>query len=324
MKLTMNNVDEAATLKNLSSVKAKKSSKRNKLRKSSWQLYLMLVLPILYFFTFKYLPMLGTIVAFKQYNIFKGIWESDWVGLKYFQEAFASTQFWTAIKNTLVLNFGDILLGFPIPIFLAIFLNELRGERLKKSAQVIMYLPHFLSWVIIAGIVQQVFSSEGLINNLIQMFGLESVKFLSDPKTWRIVYWMTGIWQSAGYGLIIYLAALTSIDPSLYEASYIDGAGRFKRIWYITLPQLSPTISMMLIMNLGKVMSISFERPFMLANVLVKDTANVISTHVYTLGLQTGRFDFATAIGLFQSVVGVVLILVVNQLAKKFGEEGIL
>lgn len=292
--------------------------------KNNWQLYLMLVLPLAYLIIFKYLPMVGTVVAFKDYNIFQGIWESDWIGFAHFKEAFASKEFWLAIKNTLVLNLGDLLIGFPIPIILAIFLNELNGDKVKKASQVIMYLPHFLSWVIIAGIVQQVFSNNGLINQLIVKLGFESVPFLSNPSNWRIVYWITGIWQSAGYGLIIYLAALTSIDPSLYEASYIDGAGRFKRIWYITLPQLRPTVSMMLIMSLGKVMSISFDRPYLLGNVLVKDTANVISTHVYTLGLQTGRFDFATAIGLFQSVVGVLLILIVNELAKKFGEEGIL
>lgn len=292
--------------------------------KNNWQLYLMLVLPLAYLIFFKYLPMVGTVVAFKDYNIFQGIWESDWIGFAHFKEAFASKEFWLAIKNTLVLNLGDLLIGFPIPIILAIFLNELNGDKVKKASQVIMYLPHFLSWVIIAGIVQQVFSNNGLINQLIVKLGFESVPFLSNPSNWRIVYWITGIWQSAGYGLIIYLAALTSIDPSLYEASYIDGAGRFKRIWYITLPQLRPTVSMMLIMSLGKVMSISFDRPYLLGNVLVKDTANVISTHVYTLGLQTGRFDFATAIGLFQSVVGVLLILIVNELAKKFGEEGIL
>ena len=292
--------------------------------KNNWQLYLMLVLPLAYLVFFKYLPMVGTVVAFKDYNIFRGIWDSDWIGFAHFKEAFASNEFWLAIRNTLVLNLGDLLIGFPIPIVLAIFLNELNGNKVKKASQVIMYLPHFLSWVIIAGIVQQVFSNNGLINQFIVKFGFESIPFLSNPANWRIVYWITGVWQSAGYGLIIYLAALTSIDPSLYEASYIDGAGRFKRIWYITLPQLRPTVSIMLIMSLGKVMSIGFDRPYLLGNVLVKDASNVISTHVYTLGLQTGRFDFATAIGLFQSVIGVVLILIVNQLAKKFGEEGVL
>lgn len=292
--------------------------------KNNWQLYALLVLPLIYLVFFKYLPMLGTVVAFKKYNIFQGMWRSEWTGLSHFKEAFSSKEFWIALKNTLILNFGDLLIGFPIPVILAIFLNELRSEKVKKTAQVIMYLPHFLSWVIISGIVQQLFANTGLINEFLVDLGLESIPFLSNPQKWRGVYWASGIWQSAGYSLIIYLAALTSIDPSLYEASYIDGAGLFKRIWYVTLPQLKPTISMMLIMNLGKIMSISFDRPYFMSNLLVKDTANVISTHVYTLGLQTGRFDFATAIGLFQSVVGVILILSVNQFAKHLGEEGIL
>lgn len=299
-------------------------TKSNNYFKKNWQLYLMLVLPILYFVLFKYLPMAGTVIAFKDYNIFQGVMGSEWVGLAHFKEAFASQEFWLAVKNTLVLNIGDLLIGFPIPIILAIFLNELNGDKVKKTSQVIMYLPNFLSWVIISGIVFQIFSNTGLINNLLGAIGVEPINFLSDPGKWRLVYWGTGVWQGAGYALIIYLAALTGVDSSIYEASYIDGAGRFRRIWYITLPMIKPTITMMLIMSLGKVMSIGFERPYLMGNVLVKDVSNVISTHVYTLGLQAGRFDFATAIGLFQSVVGIVLILTTNALAKKFGEEGIM
>lgn len=299
-------------------------TKSNNYFKKNLQLYLMLVLPILYFVLFKYLPMTGTVIAFKDYNIFQGAMGSEWIGFAHFKEAFASQEFWLAVKNTLVLNIGDLLIGFPIPIILAIFLNELNGDKVKKTSQVIMYLPHFLSWVIISGIVFQIFSNTGLINNLLTGMGLQPINFLSDPGKWRAVYWGTGVWQGAGYSLIIYLAALTGVDSSIYEASYIDGAGRFKRIWYITLPMIKPTITMMLIMSLGKIMTIGFERPYLMGNVLVKDVSNVISTHVYTLGLQAGRFDFATAIGLFQSVVGIVLILTTNALAKKFGEEGIM
>lgn len=288
------------------------------------QLYLMLVLPILYFIIFKYLPMTGTIIAFKDYNIFQGIFKSEWVGFAHFKEAFASKEFWLAVKNTLVLNLGDLIIGFPIPIILAIALNELNGDKVKKVSQVIMYLPNFLSWVIISGIMYQVFSGTGLINSLLKNLGIGSINFLSDPQKWRLVYWGTGVWQGAGYGLIIYLAALTGVDPSLYEASYIDGAGRFKRIWYVTIPMIRSTITMMLIMSLGKIMSIGFERPYLLGNVIVKDVSNVISTHVYTLGLEAGRFDFAAAIGLFQSVVGIILILTANYMAKKLGEEGIM
>jgi putative aldouronate transport system permease protein len=292
--------------------------------KNNYQLYLMLLLPLIYLILFKYKPMLGTVVAFKKFNVFAGVWESEWVGLAHFKEAFSSADFWLALKNTLILNLGDIILGFPVPIVLALFLYELNSNFIKKSTQLILYLPKFFSWVIIAGIVTQLCSSSGLINSVIATMGGTSVDFLTIPWVWRVVYWVAGIWQGAGYGLVIYLAALTSTDPSLSEAAYIDGAGRLKRILFVTIPQIKGTISVMLIMKLGQVVSISFDRPYMMGNTIVKDVSNVISTYVYSVGLQSARFDFATAVGLFQSVVGVVLILVVNELAKKFGEDGIL
>jgi len=292
--------------------------------KNNYQLYLMLIFPLIYLILFKYKPMLGTIVAFKEFNIFKGIIGSEWVGLAHFKEAFSSAAFWLALKNTLVLNLGDIIFGFPVPIIFALFLYELNNKFIKKSTQLILYLPNFLSWVIIAGVISQICSNNGLLNSIITALGGKSVDFLTNPIIWRIVYWVTGIWQGAGYGLIIYLAALTSTDPSLSEAAYIDGASRMKRILFITIPQIRGTITVMLIMSLGKVITIGFDRPYMMGNTLVKDVSEVISTYVYSVGLQAGRFDFATAIGLFQSVVGVILILVVNALAKKFGEEGII
>jgi putative aldouronate transport system permease protein len=292
--------------------------------KNNYQLYLMLILPLLYLVLFKYKPMLGTVVAFKQFNIFKGVMGSEWIGLAHFKDAFSAAEFWLALKNTLVLNLGDIIIGFPIPIILALFLYELNNRFIKKSTQLILYLPHFLSWVIIAGIVNQICSDNGLLNNIITVFGGKEIDFLTDPSTWRLVYWFSGVWQGAGYGLIIYLAALMGSDPSLGEAAYIDGANRLKRIWSVTIPQIKGTITVMLIMQLGKVVSIGFDRPYMMGNTLVKEVSEVISTYVYNVGLQSGRFDFATAVGLFQSVVGVVLILIVNALAKKIGEEGII
>lgn len=292
--------------------------------KNNYQLYLMLILPIIYLLLFKYKPMLGTVVAFKRFNIFKGVWGSEWIGLAHFNEAFTSSGFWIALKNTLVLNLGDVIFGFPIPIIFALFLYEINSKFIKKSTQLVLYLPNFLSWVIVAGVVNQLCSNKGLLNEMIMALGGTSVDFLTNPIIWRIVYWVTGIWHGAGYGLIIYLAALTSTDPSLSEAAYIDGAGRIKRIWYVTIPQIKATITVMLIMQLGKVISIGFDRPYMMGNTLVKDVSEVISTYVYSVGLQSGRFDFATAVGLFQSVVGVVLILIVNAIAKRIGEEGIL
>lgn len=291
--------------------------------RNSWQLYAMLVIPVVYMILFKYKPMLGVVVAFKKFNVFQGIWDSPWIGLANFQEAFSSRDFWNALKNTLILNIGDLIIGFPIPIFLAIFLNELRSSKIRKTTQTLLYLPNFLSWVIIAGISTQLFSSSGLVNNLLNALGFGTVNFLTNSFIWRIVYWFFGVWQGAGYSLIVYLAALMATDASLGEAAYIDGATRLQRIWYVTLPQISSTITVLLIMQVGKLVSISFDRPYMMGNSLVRDASDVISTYVYSIGLAAGRFDFATAVGLFQTVVGVVLVLSANAVIKKMGQEGI-
>jgi putative aldouronate transport system permease protein len=292
--------------------------------RNTWQLYLMLLIPVIYMLIFRYKPMIGGIIAFKKFNVFAGVWNSPWVGLANFREAFGSRDFWNALMNTLILNAGDLILGFPVPIMIAVFLFEIRSLRIRKITQTILYLPNFLSWVIIAGIITQLFSNSGLVNDIIRKTGLSEVNFLSSPFIWRFVYWFSGIWQSAGYSLIIYLAALSATDSSLGEAAYIDGATRLQRIAHVTIPQIKPTISIMLIMQLGKIVSIDFDRPYMMGNTLVKSASDVISTYVYSVGLQAGRFDFATAVGLFQSVVGIILILSVNKISKKMGEEGIM
>lgn len=292
--------------------------------RNNWQLYLMLLVPVVYMILFKYKPMVGVVVAFKKFNIFKGIWDSPWVGMANFKEAFSSKDFWSALKNTLLLNIGDLIIGFPFPIFLAIFLNELRSSAVRKTTQTLLYLPNFLSWVIISGIVTQLFSNSGLVNNIINALGFQSVSFLSNSFIWRFVYWIMGVWNGAGYSLIVYLAALMATDASLGEAAYIDGATRLQRIWHVTLPQISSTITTLLIMQLGKLVNISFDRPYMMGNTLVKDASDVISTYVYSVGLAAGRFDFATAVGLFQTVVGVILVLSANAVIKKMGQEGIM
>jgi putative aldouronate transport system permease protein len=292
--------------------------------RNTWQLYLMLLIPVIYMLMFRYKPMIGGIIAFKKFNVFAGVWNSPWIGLANFREAFGSRDFWNALMNTLILNAGDLILGFPVPILIAVFLFEIRSLRIRKITQTILYLPNFLSWVIIAGIITQLFSNSGLVNDIIRKTGLSEINFLSSPFIWRFVYWFSGIWQSAGYSLIIYLAALSATDSSLGEAAYIDGATRLQRIAHVTIPQIKPTISIMLIMQLGKIVSIDFDRPYMMGNTLVKSASDVISTYVYSVGLQAGRFDFATAVGLFQSVVGIILILSVNKISKKMGEEGIM
>jgi putative aldouronate transport system permease protein len=292
--------------------------------RNTWQLYLMMLIPVVYLICFKYKPMLYIVIAFKKYNMFKSVWDADWVGFKYFKEAFGSNEFWHSVWNTVILNLGDLIIGFPFPIFLAIFLNELRSSKIRKVTQVILYLPNFLSWVIIAGISTQIFGGSGLINNLVGVFGGGTIPFLSNTILWRIVYWVMGIWQSAGYSLIIYLAALMGTDPSQSEAAYIDGATRLQRIWHITVPQIMPTISTLLIMQLGKIVNISFDRPYMMSNALVKKASQVLSVYVYEVGLGSGRFDYAAAVGLFQSVIGICMVVLFNQISKKLGQEGIM
>lgn len=287
-------------------------------------LYIMLFIPIIYFIVFHYLPLGGIVVAFKQYNIFQGIWDSPWVGLAHFKEVFASGEFRTALKNTIVLNLGELFITFPFPIVLAVLLNEMSNQRMKKLTQTVLYLPHFLSMVVIAGIVYQVFGTSGIVNNVLSSFHIGPVNFVGDSSKWRAIYWGTGIWMGAGYGMIVYLAAMAGINVELYDAAYMDGAGRWKRIWHVTLPQIRPTVVTMTIMNVGKILSISFERPYLMGNVLVQDVSSVISTYVYSVGLQVGRYDFATAVGLFQSIVAVCMVVAANQVAKRLGEEGIM
>ena len=287
-------------------------------------LYIMLLIPMLYSVVFRYLPLGGLVIAFKKYNIFKGIAASPWVGLKYFREAFRAREFWTAIKNTLVLNLGSLLICFPFPIVFAVLLNELNHPKLKKTTQTILYMPHFLSTVIVVGIIYQVFGASGVVNNALAALGMEQVSFLGNARNWRILYLGSNIWTGLGYGMIVYLAAIAGINTELYDAAYIDGAGRWKRIWHVTLPQIRTTIVTMTVMNVGKILSIGFEKPYLMSNVLVKDVSSVISTYVYSVGLQAGRYDYATAVGLFQSVVALCMVVAANSIARRLGEEGIM
>ena len=293
--------------------------------KKNWPLYVMLLIPMAYVILFKYVPMAGLAIAFKDFNVFKGIWGSEWVGFKYFAEAFQKVEFWKSVKNTLIINLGDLLFCWPFPIFLAIVMSEMSRKNLAKWTQTILYIPHFLSNVIIFGIIFQVFGPTGAVNNVLRALGnTETIGFLTNVTSWRLIYWGSAIWEGAGYGMIVYLAAIAGINTELYDAAYMDGAGRWKRIWHITLPQIKPTVVTILVMNLGKILSISFEKPFLMGNAVVRDTAQVISTYVYSVGLQAGRYDYAAAVGIFQSVVALVMVLTANWAAKKLGEEGIM
>jgi putative aldouronate transport system permease protein len=299
-------------------------TRQSLLFRRDFQLYLLVLLPIFYFILFKYVPMSGAVIAFKDFSISKGIWGSQWIGFENFRQLFAMSQFYRAVRNTLLLNVLDICFSFPVPILFAILLNEIRSKWFKKGAQTILYLPHFISWVIISGLVYQMFSTDsGMINNALKTFGLPVVPFLTDKTNWVFVYLGTGIWQSAGWGTIIYLAALTGVNKELYEAAEVDGAGRLKKIWHISLPGIRSTIVVLLILQIGQIMTIGFERPYLMGNMMVMDNADVISTFVYKAGLQSAQFSIATATGLFQAVIGLLFVLSANFIARRFGEQGI-
>lgn len=291
----------------------------------NWQLYALLILPLAFFLVFKYGPMYGILIAFQDYNLFKGVTGSEWVGLDVFREVFGMSGFYEALRNTFMLNLLDLLVSFPAPIVLALMLNELAGRRFKKFAQTVLYLPHFLSWVIIGGIMFQVFATKtGIFNLLLGRFGIDPVPFLTDKYAWLVTYLAVGVWQSAGWGTIIYLAAITGVNSELYEAASVDGAGRLRRMWSVTLPGIRPTIVMLLILKIGEIVQIGFDRPYVLGNVSVRDFSEVISTFVYKTGIQTAQYSIATAVGLFQAVVGIVLLLMANAIAKKITDNGVL
>ncbi|MBB3111633.1 putative aldouronate transport system permease protein [Paenibacillus phyllosphaerae] len=290
-----------------------------------WQLYALLVLPLIYFAIFKYGPMYGIQIAFKEFNFFQGIHGSEWIGFDAFREVFQNQEFYKTLRNTLMLNFLDLLVSFPAPLFLAIMLYELKSKAFRKVSQTILYVPHFISWVIIGGIVYQVFGTQsGMINNMITALGFDAVPFLTEKTHWLFTYLATGVWQSAGWGTILYLAALTGINGELFEAADMDGANRLQRIWYITLPSLKTTIVTLLIINLGHIMTIGFERPYVIGNLAVRDYSDVLSTFVYRVGMESGQYTLATVVGLFQAVVGLIFVLGANYASKKLADESIL
>lgn len=288
--------------------------------KRDWQLYALIAIPLAFIVVFKLLPLLGLSIAFLDYNPILGFSDSKFVGFSVFKEVFTSREFGLALRNTLVLNIFDLICGFPMPIILAIFLNEVTCKWYKKLTQTLLYLPHFLSWVIIAGIAYQLFSpSTGIIN---VMMGTH-IPFLTEKWHWAVMYILLAVWQSMGWGTIIYLAAITGINGDLYEAASIDGAGRWRKIWHVTLPGVKPTVVVMLIMALGRLMGSNFERVNVLSNTSVKDFSEVIATYVYRVGLESNRFNISTAVGLFQSVVGLILVLLSDKVAKALDEGGL-
>uniref|UniRef100_UPI00403ED3B9 ABC transporter permease n=1 Tax=Paenibacillus sp. FSL M7-0896 TaxID=2921610 RepID=UPI00403ED3B9 len=292
--------------------------------KKYWDLYLIMLPGLAYFIIFKYVPMGGIIVAFQDFSAFAGIRGSEWVGLTHFKNMFTDSEFYTVFKNTLLISLYKLIWGFPGPIILALMLNEVRHMLYKRGVQTLVYLPHFLSWVIIGGILINVLSpATGIVNQFLGMLGLEPIFFLGSQEWFRTVLVVSDIWKEAGWGAIIYLAALASIDPQIYEAAVVDGAGKWKQLIHVTLPSLIGTIVILFVLRLGSVLDVGFEQIFVLYNPLVYNVADVIETYVYRTGITQGQFSFTTAVGLFKSVISLVLVVLANKAARKLGQNSL-
>ncbi|GAA0178882.1 ABC transporter permease subunit [Clostridium sediminicola] len=295
----------------------KKDLKKNK------NLYIMLIPVILYYLIFHYQPMYGVQIAFKNYSFRKGILGSDWVGLTHIKSFFNSYYFVRLLRNTLTLSVNDLIWGFPAPIILALLINEIRGNRFKRLAQSITYLPHFISLVVVCGMIKDFFSINGLVNNVITHFGGQAINFFALGKYFAPIYVGTNIWQQLGWSTIIYLAALTAIDPELYEAAKIDGANKFKQILHITLPCIMGTIIILFILRTGKMLNVGSEKVLLLYNSTIYEKADIISTFVYRKGLEESNYSYAAAVGLFNSVINFILLISVNKLSKKFSDSSL-
>ncbi|MGY4759726.1 ABC transporter permease [Paenibacillus caseinilyticus] len=287
-------------------------------------LYLIALPGILYFLIFKYVPMWGVLIAFQDYSPYMGFWESKWVGLDHFQRFFSNPEFLQLFRNTMAINLLNLVFFFPLPILLSLMLNEVRLSAYKKLLQSIVYLPHFLSWVIIVGISFLLLSQgDGVINKILVEMGFQKIDFLTDKNYFWGILTVQSIWKEAGWGTVIFLAAMAGIDPQQYEAATIDGAGRMRQMWHITLPGIRSVIIVLLILRIGHIMDVGFEQVFLMMNGAVSEVADVFDTYVYRLGVKQGQFSFSTAVGLFKSVVGLLLVIGANRLAKKFGEDGV-
>lgn len=287
-------------------------------------LYLMAAPGLLFFFIFKYFPLWGLLLAFQNYSPYLGFWDSEWVGFKYFHEFFTNPDFMLLFRNTMAISLLNIVFFFPVPIIVALMLNEVRSLVFKKIVQTVVYLPHFLSWVIIVGICFLIFGqASGVINQLIVQFGGQKIEFLTEPNLFWGMLTAQSIWKEAGWGTIIFLAALAGIHSELYEAAQIDGANRWQQLRNVTLPGIRGTIIVLLILRLGQVMDVGFEQIYLMSSGPVSHLADVFDTYAYRVGIQQGRFGYATVAGLFKSVVGLILVVSANRVAKKFGEEGL-
>ncbi|GGH71161.1 sugar ABC transporter permease [Paenibacillus silvae] len=292
--------------------------------KKHWELYLLVLPPVLYLLVFKYIPMVGVQIAFKDFSVVKGIWGSPWVGFKHFEAFFESPNFWLLIKNTIGISFYSLLAGFPIPILLALALNEIRTGYFKKTVQMVTYAPHFISTVVMVSIIILMLSPHvGVVDKLFSMLGFPMTNFMGIPEYFKSIYVWSGVWQGMGYSSIIYIAALAGVDPSLYEAAKMDGASRLRKIWHIDLPTLVPVTVIMLILSLGSIMGVGFEKIYLMQNPLNTSASEVISTYVYKVGLIGANFSFSSAVGLFNSVINLILLIIVNSISRKVSENSL-
>lgn len=289
-----------------------------------YQLYLMILPAVIYFLIFHYGPMYGIQIAFKDFRPIEGITGSPWVGFKYFERFFKSYQFWRVLRNTLLLSVFQLAAGFPVPIIMALLLNQVKNMKFKKLVQTVTYAPHFISIVVLVGMLNVFLSpSTGLVNHVIQLFGGEAVYFIGKPEYFRTIFVASGIWQNAGWGTIIYLAALAGVGPELYEAAKVDGASKLQIIRHVDVPSIAPTIIILLIMNLGRIMNVGFQKAFLLQNPLNAETSEIIQTYMYKVGLLQMEFEYSTAVSLFNTLINVVLLLTANRIAKKFSENSL-
>jgi putative aldouronate transport system permease protein len=303
-------------------------SKRKKFQRNKWKvfkndiaLYIMLIFPVVIVITFRYIPMAGAIIAFKDYDFTKGIWGSNFIGFKWFTRFLGNKRFISIFWNTLSLSVTSLIFSFPWPIILAISLNEVTNQKFKRSIQTFSYLPYFISTVVVVGIMHQILSpTTGVVNNIITFFGGEAINFIAQSKWFKPIYIISGIWSNIGYNSIIYLSALTTINPELYEASFIDGAGRWDKIYHITLPGILPVIIILFLLSLGSLINIGYEKAYLMQNSLNLSSSEIIGTYVYKQGLIDLKYSYSTAVGLFQSMLNFILITVANTISRKIAD----
>jgi len=291
--------------------------------KRYWPYYVMVLPGIVYFLIFKYIPMMGSVIAFEDYNVMGGIFGSQWVGLKHFKTLLNYQDFNRIFANTIILGLYKTILIFPIPIVLSIMLNEVRNLKLKKTIQTAVYIPYFLSWVIVGGLVFDLLGLGGLFNNIRTLLGMEPILVMQKAIYFRPIYILTSIWKEAGWGTVVYMAAISGIDQSLYESAAIDGASRFQKMRYITFPLLVPTVLTLFLLNIGSFLDLGFEQVFNLLTPMTYSVGDIFDTYVYRVGIQQAQYSFTTAIGLFQSIIGLIMVTSFNKLSKKFSEGGL-